>query len=259
MIIDLCGYLGHWPFRKINNNDAQSFVKVMDEYKINMSVISSLNAVFYKDTMQGNEEITQDIKPYSDRLVAFSVINPAYPAWEKDFVTCIEKLGMKGVMMFPYYHPYRLTEANAVKLANLAGEARVPVHIPVSIINVRQRHWMDTNDVLNTGDFISLIKNAPNTDFIVSNGATNAIASAAKDVDSKRKGKVYYDIQRVEVFNPAFDSLMKAAGPEQIAFGTGNPLQYLDTQFVKLQYMNVTDEQKDMITYKNAAKLLKLN
>jgi predicted TIM-barrel fold metal-dependent hydrolase len=89
MLIDMCGYLGHWPFRKINNNDVESFVKVMDDYKINLSVVSSLNAVFYKDTMQGNEEIAEEIKPYSDRLVAFCVINPAYPAWEKDFRTFV--------------------------------------------------------------------------------------------------------------------------------------------------------------------------
>jgi predicted TIM-barrel fold metal-dependent hydrolase len=258
MLIDMCGYLGHWPFRKINNNDAESFVKVMDDYKINLSVVSSLNAVFYKDTMQGNEEIAEEIKPYSDRLVAFCVINPAYPAWEKDFRTCIEKLGMKGLMMYPYYHPYRLTEANAIRLANLAGEAGIPVHIPVSIINVRQRHWLDTTEILNTSDFIALIKNAPNTDFIVSNGATDAIAAAAKDADSKRKGKVYYDFQRVEVFLPSFERLLATVGPEQIVLGTGNPLQYLDTQFVKLHYMDVSDEVKDLITYKNAARLLKL-
>jgi predicted TIM-barrel fold metal-dependent hydrolase len=161
-------------------------------------------------------------------------------------------------MMYPYYHPYRLTEANAIRLANLAGEAGIPVHIPVSIINVRQRHWLDTTEILNTSDFIALIKNAPNTDFIVSNGATDAIAAAAKDADSKRKGKVYYDFQRVEVFLPSFERLLATVGPEQIVLGTGNPLQYLDTQFVKLHYMDVSDEVKDLITYKNAARLLKL-
>jgi predicted TIM-barrel fold metal-dependent hydrolase len=74
----------------------------------------------------------------------------------------------------------------------------------------------------------------------------------------KRKGKVYYDFQRVEVFLPSFERLLATVGPEQIVLGTGNPLQYLDTQFVKLHYMDVSDEVKDLITYKNAARLLKL-
>ncbi len=258
MIIDMCGYLGHWPFRKINNNDAKSFVKVMDQYGIQISAVSSLSAVFYKDTMQGNMEISEEISAYSDRLAAFAVINPSYPAWDKDFIYCIEKLNMKGLLMVPYYHPYKLTDKNAVRLANMAGEAGVPVHIPVSIINVRQRHWMDTNDILNTGDFISLVKNAPDTDFIISNGPTNAIAAAVKNIDANRKGKTFYDFSRVDVFNNSFQSLLQNAGAEQIILGTGNPLQYIDTQFVKLQYMEVSDEQKDLITYKNAAKLLKI-
>ena len=101
MIIDVNTYIGHWPFRQLRNNTAKELVKKMDEADISVACISSVHSIFYKDTQEGNLELINEILPYKDRFLPFAVINPVYPAWKKDFLTCIENMDMKGLELYP--------------------------------------------------------------------------------------------------------------------------------------------------------------
>lgn len=258
MIIDVNSYIGHWPFRQITNSTAEGLIKRMDGAEIEKAAVSSINAIFYKDSQQGNLELIEQINDWKDRFIPFAVINPTYPGWKKDFLYCIDILGMKGLELYPYYHQYNLNDEPSVELLNLAAEKKIPVHLPCAVEDLRQRHWMDRTRNLKIDELEQALTLCPDTDFIVTNGSTHTFAKHLKTTTDKRNGKVFYDFARVEVFTPAFDSLLEAAGADHIVFGSVHPFQYVDTQLIKLHYSSLNNIEKEKIMSRNLKELFQL-
>jgi predicted TIM-barrel fold metal-dependent hydrolase len=257
MIIDINTYIGHWPFRQVTGSTPENLVNLMDEASIDKACVSNINAIFYRNVQDGNEELAQQIsgnKQFKGRLIPFAIINPSYPGWKKDFVHCIDNLGMKGLELYPAYHQYSLASENAIELLNMAAEKSIPVHLPCAIENVRQRHRLDTKEDLSTDDAARVLPMCPKTDFIITNGPSFDIAKQLKDLSLKRQGKVYYDFSRIEM--ALFDSFVNFAGIDNVVFGSVMPMQYVDSQFVKLHFSKISSEDKEKVMYKNLKELL---
>ncbi|HBN84969.1 MAG TPA: hypothetical protein DDZ89_14125 [Clostridiales bacterium] len=256
MIYDVNTYIGHWPFRQLRNNTAEGLVKKMDEAGISVACVSSVHSIFYKDTQEGNMELVKEIAPYQNRFLPFAIINPTYPAWKNDFLTGIQKMNMKGLELYPYYHQYNLTCPESVELVRLAGELGLPVHLPCAVVNMRQRHWMDTQENLDYGQVERLLSLCPDTDVIITNGPSDIIAQKLQKVTRERKGKVFYDFARVEVYpirgaKTNFQGLVAAAGVDRIVFGSCMPFQYLEPQLIRLNEMGFEKDDLEKILFKN--------
>jgi len=261
MIIDVNTYIGHWPFRQVLDSTPEGLINLMDKSGIDMACVSNLNAIFYRNVQDGNEELAYQIgadKEFKDRLIPFAIINPLYPGWKKDFIHCIDDLGMKGLELYPTYHQYNLTHENAVELLNMAAERGIPVHLPCAIENIRQRHWMDTKEDITAESVAQVLSLCPNTDFIITNGPTSTIAGKLATLSKNRQGKVLYDFCRIDLLYFNFDNFVKSVGADNVVFGSVMPLQYVDTQFAKLHFSKISNEDKEKIMYKNLKELLKL-
>lgn len=261
MIYDVNTYIGHWPFRQLRNNTAEGLINKMDEAGISVACVSSINSIFYKDTQEGNVELVKEILPFKNRFLPFAIINPLYPAWEKDFITCIEKMNMRGLELYPYYHQYDLTCPEAVELVRMAGERKIPVHLPCAVVNMRQRHWMDTDKNLDIGQVERLLALCPDTDVMITNGSSDYNAAKLKKVTQERKGKVFYDFARVEVFpikgaKTPFEALVQSAGLDSIVFGSCLPFQYVEPQYIRLNQMGLDEKDLEKVMSGNLKKLL---
>ncbi len=115
MIIDVNAYLGHFAFRRLRHNTAESLLKLMDARKIDRAVVSSASAITYRNVQSGNEEIDGEVKAHRDRLIPFAVINPSYAGWEDDLKTCHERFGMRGLRLYPGWHNYKLSDPRCLR------------------------------------------------------------------------------------------------------------------------------------------------
>ena len=71
MLIDINAYVGHWPFMQLKYNTCEALAHRMDRFGVDVSVISNLNGIFYKNTQSANQELYEEIKSlkrYSDRF-----------------------------------------------------------------------------------------------------------------------------------------------------------------------------------------------
>ncbi len=87
MLIDINAYIGHWPFMQLKYNTCVALGERMDRFGVDVSLISNLNGIFYKNTQSANTELYEQIKAskrYRDRFVPFAVINPIYAGWRRD-------------------------------------------------------------------------------------------------------------------------------------------------------------------------------
>jgi len=262
MVIDVNAYIGHYPFRKIKYKTAADLVGQMDKYGIDKCCVASLHAIYYKDCMEGNYELLDEIKPYKDRLIPFCVLNPEYNKAQEDFELCFNGLGFKGLRLFPRQQDYKLDGELSVTMLNMAAEKNIPVHIPLMLEDLRGHHPLDIETPLEAEEIKRAALSAPGANIILSNDYVQYYAQTIEPACKGRKGKFYYDICRIDcVFLTWIEDLLKEAKYEQLVFGTGAMLQLIPVQFVKLHYMRdtlgATPAQIDGIKGGNIAPLLK--
>ncbi len=52
---------------------------------------------------------------------------------------------MKGLRLYPIYHRYGLLEAESNELLDEASEKRLPIELPVTLVDPRLHHWLDVD------------------------------------------------------------------------------------------------------------------
>ncbi len=255
MIIDANAYLGHWPFRRLSHNTAQGLLALMERHKIDKAIVSSINAIFYKNCHAGNEELAVETQEYRDRLIPFATLNPMYPGWEDDLEQCAEEFGMKGLRLFPHYHNYKLTDDESLRLIDEATKRRMPVSIPIRVVDRRQRHWLDNARDLTHSEIEEIIKTRPETTFILTNGTGWQNSQLAKKEEFKSR-KFFIEISRLtSVLQESIPKLLDALGPGKLVFGTGMPFKYPMPALLKMDVLEAEDDVKEHIYWRNILSL----
>jgi predicted TIM-barrel fold metal-dependent hydrolase len=256
MIIDVNAYLGHFAFRRLRNNTAESLLKLMDARKIDKAVVSSAGAITYRNAQSGNEEVEGEVKAHRDRLIPFSVINPTYAGWEDDLTTCHERLGMRGLRLYPGWHNYRLSDPRCLDLVRAAAARGLVVSIPIRVEDHRERSWLVDIPDLTLDDATALIRACPEARFLLLNGI-GFVRSPLGREGSGLPANYRIEISRLSAFlDDEIGALIKSLGAGRIVFGTGMPFNYPDPALLKLEVLTASPEQKERIAWRNAAEWL---
>ena len=256
MIIDVNAYLGHFAFRRLRHNTADSLLRLMDARKIDRAVVSSASAITYRNAQAGNEEVDGEVKAHRDRLIPFAVINPTYVGWEDDLKTCHEQSGMRGLRLYPGWHNYKLSDPRCLDLVHAAAARGLVVSIPIRVEDPRERSWLvDVPDVA-LDDVASLVRACPEAKFLLLNGIGYVRSPLGRAGDGL-PANYRIEISRLTAFlDDELGTLVKSLGPDRIVFGTGMPFSYPDPALVKLEVLGVNPEQKEKIAWRNAAEWL---
>jgi len=260
MLVDINAYLGHWPFRPLRNNTAAELAALMARKGVDKAVVSSLDAILYKNSQAGNEKLATSIAAYPDLFIPFATINPTYAAWEEDIVRCHKELGMKGLRIYPAYHGYALQDKVCADLMAVAAERDLPVAIPLRMEDRRQRHWMDTAQDITPGEIAEFISGYPKVKFMILNGIGDTV-----DWATLRDAHVLIDISRLSNLrlrapprDASIPGLIDALGADKLAFGTGMPIKYPDPALLKVEILETTESIVERIRWQNAAEMLRL-
>jgi predicted TIM-barrel fold metal-dependent hydrolase len=258
VIVDISAYLGHWPFHPLRQRSAEDLIALMDRKGIDKAVVSSLDAIFYRNSQAGNEEMADEVQPHWDRLVPFATVNPTYAGWQEDVVRCHEELGMRGIRVYPYYHGYSLGDKCCAELLAVAGERSLPVAISLRMEDRRQRHWLDTAEDLEPTEVVEVVLRFPGTSFMILNGKGDSAVWAPL-----RGANVVIGISRLSNLRlrapPGDDSLtglIACLGADKLAFATGIPIKYADPALLKVEILEADDSVKQAILWRNAARML---
>lgn len=268
MLIDINANVGHWPFRKLRYNTCEALLERMDKFGVDVSVISNLNGIFYKDTQASNRELYYEIqskKAFKSRFIPFAIINPIYAGWQNDFRESISKLGMKGIRVYPKYHDYEVTDPKLVELVKMARDAGVPVAFTLRMVDSRQRSWMDIDYVPGTAkpewslkSVIPIIRAVPDAKYMVLNAANSLILSAEEsevfagsDVLMDTSGRSLVDL----------GGLLKSHGKERFSFGTHSPIFDYLTGLLRIESLRpeeADETTKELLRSGNAKRFLGL-
>ncbi|NQT15633.1 MAG: amidohydrolase family protein [Planctomycetes bacterium] len=256
MLIDTNAYLGPFAFRHLRHATAPELLRLMDEKGIDKAMVSSAASITYRNTQPGNEELAAAARPHADRLIPFAVVNPFYAGWQDDLEICHEKLGMKGLRLYPKWHNYALSDACCRELVHEATERGMLVSIPIRVEDYRQRSWLvDVPDVPLT-EIVELVKACPDARFILLNGIGYTGSPLGKK-DNDLPANYSIEISRLSAtLANEVGTLVSHLGADRIVFGTGMPFKYPDPSLVKLEVLDAPAEVKEAIGGANAARLL---
>lgn len=266
MLIDINAYIGHWPFQQLKYNTCEALLERMNKFGVDVSVISNLNGIFYKNTQSANEELYEEIKSnrrFNDRFIPFAVINPIYAGWRDDLEVSISKMGMKGVRIYPKYHDFEITDPSCIELVKRVRDHGLPVAFNFRMIDSRQRSWMDIDYVVGTAkkewtlkNILPIIKEVPDAKYIILNFA-NAAALTEEEMKLIKSADLVFDTSGRAI--TSMTEFLNIYGKDKFAFGTHSPiLDYLTGQLrIESLRENEADEKtKELIRSGNAKKIL---
>jgi uncharacterized protein len=274
MLLDINAYVGHWPFKQLQYNTCRKLLERMNKFGVAASVISNLNGIFYKNTQSANEELDEELKSdrqFGGRFIPFAVINPVYAGWRADLETCVTKMGMKGIRVFPQYHDYEITDPSFVELVKRARDRGLPVAIDIRMVDSRQKSWLDIPvfipgpvryDVITKEwtlkNIVPMINEVPDAKYIIVNVA-NSLRLNDEDLEAVRKANILFDTSGRSMSN--LPELIKRYGKEKFAFGSHSPiLDYLSGR-LRIEYMNDSEADeatKELIRSANAVRMIGL-
>jgi len=252
MLIDINAYVGHWPFRQLQYNNCDDLLKRMNKYGVDISVISNLNGVFYKNTQSANRELYNEPKSnrsFSNRFIPFAIINPIYAGWKNDFKESVDKFRMKGLRLYPKYHDYEITDPALVELVKMARDHDIPVAFTIRMVDSRQRSWMDIDYVSGTSkpewslrNVLPIMRLVPDAKYMILNVANN-IAVPEDDVEVFKNADVLIDTSGRTLND--LNRVLKSHNKEHLAFGTHSPISDYLTGRLRIESLRETeaDEQ----------------
>lgn len=267
MLIDINAYVGNWPFIQMKYNTCLKLSERMNKFGVDVSVISNLNGIFYKNVQSANEELYEEIKSkrqFQNRFIPFAVINPIYAGWRDDLDVCIRKYGFKGVRIYPAYHDYGILDPACVELVKRVRDYGLPVAINFRMVDSRQRSWIDTayikeNNAIrewNMKDIIPIIQSVPDAKYMILNMANN-VSLKDEEMSLINKSELLFDTSGRAISNMA--TFLKIYGSNKFAFGTHSPiLDYLSglLRIESLHPEEANDELKEHLRSGNAKKIL---
>ena len=261
MLLDINAYVGHWPFKQLKYNTCASLVDRMDQFGVDVSVISSLHGVFYKNTQSANEKLYKEIRSerrFDNRLIPFAIINPIYAGWKNDFEVSIEKMGMQGIRLYPLYHDYDLTVPACIQLVKMARDRGLPVAFSARIVDSRQRSWMDLNVEWTLEDIMPVIREVPDAKYWILNVANSTRLSIA-DIDLLKTTDLLFDTSGRSMND--LPDLLTIYGKNKFAFGTHSPILDYLTGLLRIEALReneINEEGKEQIRSENAKRMLGL-
>ena len=276
-IVDANAYLGDFPWRPVDAAPDDLLAR-MDREGIDRAVVSSLDAVFYRNVHHGNRELAASVAGHGDRFVPFATINPAYPAWEDDLEECVTELGMKGVRLFPMHHDYALDDPAVEALLGKAVELDIPVMFVPTLEDTRQhhprwtprdyeelgsKHWGETH----VDQLIDLLLAVPDADVIVAGAWTSAgriltetTTSYPRGVHLKNKvrtGETLFVLDDLLLFFLyQGEEIASEIGAEHLVTGPKTPLQNFYSRYIYTDHLPVDEAEKDRVRSGNVLSLV---
>jgi len=259
VLIDINANVGHWPFQQLQYNTCEGLLNRMDRFGVDISVVSNLNGIFYKNTQSANEELYKELassKSFTNRFIPFAVINPQYATCMEDLKVCKEKMGMKGVRLYPKYHDYELTDPVCVDLVKYARDLGMTIALTLRMVDKRQRSWMDIEKEWALKDVLPLIKAVPDATYMILNVA-NSIQLETDEMKLVKGANVLMDTSGRTLNNLA-DALAKF-GNDKFAFGTHAPIHDYLTGMLRIEALTdreADNRTKELLRSGNASKML---
>lgn len=225
-----------------SNIDAKTILEYASEANVTCSV---LNPVNYSKYTKANEEVSQAVKEFSDKLIGLARVNPRNEDARSDLKKALEHLGLKGLRLRPGHDGFNLNEANVLDLLQECRNYNVPVVIDA---------------VKDANQIIKLVEGNPTTNIVLMHLGdfgnwkwqnTLRYVEMAVNHENFYMGTCFFIIQKL------FEEGAKKAS-HKILYGSDSPNLHPAVEIEKIKVLNLPATVEKQILGENAKKILKI-
>ena len=141
MTFDYNAFVGTWPFYKTRFGSFSDLRLLHRENGIEGGLVSSIQAIFYNDPWEAEEELAKTLHNDPNYRHVFT-INPQLPAWKEDISRAVSMFGIYGVRIVPGYHRYEMDDPCLDELCTVLKKYQLPLFITMHLIDERAAYLM---------------------------------------------------------------------------------------------------------------------
>ena len=196
-----------------------------------------------------NEFISDEVNAHPDLFTGFGTLHPDSDDIEGDFNHLLD-LGLKGVKLHPDFQLFALNEKRAFDMGEVINDGDVPLLI----------HCGDFRyNYSNPEQLIPFLDKFPDLTVIGAHFAGWSMWEEATRQLAGRKN-LYVDLSSslYALSSQTANELIHAYGTDRVLWGTDYPMWESVSEMEYFDKIDLTDNERSMILYENAAKLLNL-
>jgi uncharacterized protein len=251
MRIDVNGFLGAYPFRRVPGTSPEAVIGAMDRVGLDQAWVTHLPGLFWRDPTEGNAWLYETTRRHS-RFRAVPAIHPELPGWERELAQAVAA-GVPAVRCDPTFYAIDPAGAAMRRLVAACGEAAKLLALAVRLEDGRQRHPHDRAPELPAAAVRALIRSHDRTRLLVTHAHRDFIEEVHFGSTPDEASRIWWDISWI--WGPPADdlaTLLETVGVDRFVFGTGQPLRLPEASVAKLDLLDLGTEERALIESRNA-------
>ena len=196
-----------------------------------------------------NEFIAESVNQNPDLFTGFGTLHPDSESIQEDLDYLIE-LGLKGVKLHPDFQQFAMNDERAYRIGEAVNEADIPMLIHCGDFRYNYSNPEQIKPFLDKFPDMTII------------GAHFAGWSVWEDATQKLAGtpNLYVDLSSslYELSPQKAVELIHAYGADKVLWGSDYPMWESVSEMEYFNKLDLTEKERSLILYENAAKLLNL-
>ena len=239
---------------------AEELVEAMDEAGVDVSVIMGIGWTDREVGREANDYIIESIHRFSDRLVGFCSVNPA---WGDDAIEEVERCVSRGVSGIGELHAdtqgFDITSKEAMAPLMQAAALKslvVLVHTSEPVGHLYPGKGSTTPDRVST-----FVKDFPQNIIVCAHWGGGLPFYALMPKVGEELAKVYFDTAASPLLytSAVFPTVVSAVGSEKVLFGSDFPLIGYKRPLKQVEEAPIAEEDRRNILGRNAERILGLS
>jgi hypothetical protein len=225
----------------------------MDRLGIESAWVGHLPSFLYRDPAPGNSTLEDLLGPHSDRLAPIPVVNPKLPNWEEDLNRAAE-IGAAAIRVYPMQQCIDPSGGEMRVLVAAAGSVGLPMLFTVRFEDARQRHPLDTAADLPAAAVRTLIRTDNEARFVITHADRVFVEEVHFGLTPGEAARLLWDFSWIWAApENHLKLLLETVGVERFTLGTCMPLRIPDAVFTKLDLLELSEEDHDLLLGGNLA------
>jgi uncharacterized protein len=232
MIIDVNVSLGAWPFREFSIDSPEKLNQHLTLLGITQAWVRSCRAAFLTDPANDNEQLIQQLEPYS-KLIAIPTVNPMLSQAN------IEEI--KIINLYPGFHRYKVNSTEVCALAERLVEKQGTLLITMRMEDARGMHPDCIIPNVPIDEVVTLAKKYPKLNIICLNSTIFEMEKLLNQASN-----IYCDMAYTEM-GDTIKNLTEKVPDSQIVFGSHTPFYTTGAQLMKIKCSETAESVKNKI------------
>jgi len=230
-----------------HNGQAQSLIEVGDRAGVTHFIVHSV-ATVPNQVRYINEFLAETVAESNGRMIGFGTLHPDSPDVIKDIDHLIE-LGLRGIKLHPDFQKFLIDEERALKIYEYA-EGKLPILFHIGDYRYEYSHPQRLANIM---------KRFPNLVCIAAHfGGWTMWEEGVKYLAGLPNLYTDCSSSLFAITPEKAKELVEAYGADRVIFGSDYPMWDAQEELQRLATVGLSEEEMDMIRYKNVSKLLNL-